>query len=274
MSDTQIDFDLSIWDSNRGKIRSKKGGWIIGRGIVNQGFEMMSDFVGKRSYMQVIVFNAIGRMPERRLADWLEAVYICLSWPDPRIWCNHIGALGGTLRTSAVGATAVGMMATDARAYGVKPLLEGLPFIQQALRDFEGGMSIPDIVARHCKRGKPQMMGYARPIAKGDERVPAMERVREELNFPVGKHLQLALDIHDYIYKAYSESININGYVSAFLSDQDYSAEDAYRVFCVLVSSGVTACYVDTYEKPAETFMPLRCDDVDYIGKEMRKVPG
>jgi citrate synthase len=37
--------------------------------------------------------------------------------------------------------------------------------------------------------------------------------------------------------------------------------------------SGVTACYVDAVERPAETFLPLRCDDIDYQGPPPRDVP-
>lgn len=265
----------NIWDLNRGRIRSRKGGWIVGRGVVNQGYEMMADFVGKLSYMQVVIFNATGKMPEKKLAQWFEAVFICLSWPDSRIWCNHIGALGGTVRASVVGATVAGVLATDARAYGVKPLLEGLTFIQTAKRDSDSGMTVEQIVTRECKRhrGKPQMMGYARPVVKGDERVPALEKVRVDLGFPIGEHLKLAIAISDYLNSEFDESINVNGYTSAFLSDHGFTPEEAYRIFSMLVASGVTACYVDTLERPAETFFPMRCDDIDYTGPASRCVP-
>ncbi|MCW8196360.1 hypothetical protein F6455_16320 [Proteobacteria bacterium 005FR1] len=275
MKDKKSAVSTSIWDHNRGVVRSNIGGWVIGKGVVNRGYEMMEDFVGKLSYMQVVIFNATGRMPERRLADFFEAVHICLSWPDPRIWCNNIGALGGTSRASALASTLAGTLATDARSYGIRPLLEGLAFIQDALRQYKEGMSVEDIVRKEAARhgGKPSMMGYARPIAKGDERVPALERVREEKGFPVGEHLALAFAINDHIAQVYSESINVNGYVSAFWSDQGYTPEEAYRIMAVGVSSGVTACYLDTRGKPAGTFLPMRCEDIDYQGVPPRELP-
>jgi len=278
MSDLKSDpiFSLTeLYDRNRGRVRSSNGGWKIGAGVICHGFDMMDDLVGKKSYMQVVILNATGRLPSKALANWFEAVYICLSWPDPRIWCNQIGALGGSVRCSALASTAAGVMAADARSYGVKPIIEGIEFIQGALFELNAGKKAEDIVQRHCDKhgGKPNMMGYARPIAKGDERVPALDRVRIEQGFEIGEHLALAMVIDSYLRKTFDETININGFVSAFLSDQNFTATDIYRIFSVVVASGVTACYVDTRDKPAETFLPLRCDDIDYQGHAPREVP-
>ncbi len=197
-----------------------------------------------------------------------------MSWPDPRIWCNHIGALGGTAKAPAPASTTAGVLATDARSYGVKPLIEGVEFIQCALHDLKNGKSVETIVEQECRKhgGKPNMMGYARPIAKGDERVPALERVRHHQNLALGDHLKLAMSIDRHLNSKFDESMNVNGYMSAFLSDQGFSSVEVYRVFAVLVASGVTACYVDTIGKPAETFLALRCDDIDYQGQAPREV--
>ncbi|MDP2805616.1 MAG: hypothetical protein Q8O24_06695 [Gallionellaceae bacterium] len=264
-----------LWDERRGKIQSKKGGWIIGKGVFNHGYSMMDDLVGKVSYMQVMVLNATGRLPERAVADWFDAIHICLSWPDPRIWCNQIGALGGTARTSVVAATSAGVLAADAKAYGIKPLIQGVNFIQTALLDFKRGTSVDEIIRNECAkhRGKPNIMGYARPLAKGDERIIAMWRVQKALGLPIGEHLQLAEQIEQSLLKNFDESMNINGYMTAFLSDLGYTADEVYRIFAVLVTSGVTACYVDTRDKAPDTFLPLRCADIEYTGKLARPVP-
>ena len=275
MSSNMNNHPYQFWDERRGKIQSKKGGWVIGKGIFNHGYSMMDDLVGKVSYMQVVVLNATGRLPERAVADWLDAVHICMSWPDPRIWCNQIGALGGAARTSVVAATTAGVLAADAKSYGSKTLIQGVRFIQAALLDFKRGLSADEIIRNECAkhRGKPNIMGYARPLAKGDERVVAMERVQQELGLPSGEHLQLARKIEQSLLKDFDESMNINGYMSAFLSDLGYTDEEVYRIFAVLVTSGVTACYVDTRDKAPDAFLPLRCADIEYAGKTARPVP-
>ncbi|WP_076420461.1 hypothetical protein [Colwellia sp. UCD-KL20] len=262
------------WEHYHGRIVSARGGWKIGEGVQCCGYDMMEDLVGKKSYMQVVILNATGRLPSKALADWIEAIHICLSWPDPRIWCNRIGALAGSARTTAVAASTLGVLAADSKSYGIKPLISGVGFIQYAHKEITKGISIDDFIINEVKKngGKPYLMGYIRPIAKGDERIPAMEKVTKDLNFTIGKHLSLAYKIEEHLNKKFDETMNVNGYVSAFLSDQGYSAEEVYRIFSSLVISGVTACYTDTRERVKGGFSPLKTSDVTYTGKAFRTV--
>lgn len=267
--------DTTLWDKNRNTIYSSKGGWVMGKGVYSHGYDMMEELVGHKTYMQVVILNATGRLVSRELADWVEAIHICLSWPDPRIWCNHIGALGGASRCSVTAASFAGVFASESKIYGSKTLIAGMQFIQKAFHDLKAGSSAELIVSEECKKhgGKPYVMGYARPIAKGDERIVAMERVTKDLGFETGEHMELAYEIEKILMRDYDEGMNINGYMSAFLSDQGFSATEIYKIFIGTVTSGVTACHVDTENKPADTFLPLRCDDVIYEGKEHRPVP-
>lgn len=266
---------IDYLELRRGKIISNTGGWFPGQGVFSHGFSMLEELVGEKSYFQILILNATGKLVDKPFADWVEAIYGCLSWPDPRIWCNQIGALGGTARTSVVAATAMGCLAADSRTYGVLPLIEGVDFIQQALQRHERGLTpaaiVAEVIAEH--RGKPYIVGYKRPIAKGDERLETMERIARRLGFVDGKHLTLAYAIEQVLLAQFDEGMNINGYMSAFLSDQGFSAQEVYRMFSMLVASGVTACYLDTYHRPPDTFLPLRCTDIDYQGSAARPVP-
>ena len=267
---------FTIWDKYRKVIRSYNGGWRIGEAVYCHGYSIMDELVGNISYMQMVILNITGRIPERRLADWFEARQICMSWPDPRIWCNHVGAQAGTMRTSAAAATTAGILASDSYAYGgPRTAISGTAFIQQALRDHRQGMSAEEIVDQVCRKngGKPRIMGYARPIAKGDERISAMERISQQLGFDVGPHLQLAYDIEKVLKEKFNEGMNMNGYTSAFLSDQGFNGYEVSCLSATLVASGVTACYIDTMKRPAETFNALRCEDIIYEGPPPRKLP-
>jgi citrate synthase len=259
------------WEKYHGRIVSNRGGWKIGSGVQNCGYDMMNDLVGTASYMQVVVLNATGRLPSKALADWIEAVHICLSWPDPRIWCNRIGALAGSSRTSGVAASCLGVLAAESTSYGIKPLINGVEFIEHA---YTQGTPVDDFITAETKKhgGKPNLMGYARPIAKGDERIPAMEKVTKKLGFSVGEHLSLAYKIERILHDRYDESMNINGYVSAFLADQNFSAIEVYRIFSAVVLSGVTACYADTADRLEGSFAPLKTSDVIYKGASLRSV--
>jgi citrate synthase len=169
----------------------------------------------------------------------------------------------------------MGCLASDSRTYGIYPIIEGTRFIQDALIQHKQGRTADDIVtaAMTSAKGKPYIMGYRRPIAKGDERLETMEKISAKLGLFEGEHLLLAYEIEKVLLREYDEGMNIIGYASAFLSDQGFNSQEVYHMFSMLVASGVTACYLDTYHQPPDTFLPLRCDDIDYQGAPARTVP-
>ncbi len=268
--------DTEFWDKRRGKIRSRKGGLIIGKGVFSHGYNMMEDLLGRVSYMQVVILNATGKLVERKLADWMEGRFICVSIPDPRIWCNHMGALCGTMRTSVIAATTAGILSSDSKAYGGNQTTAmGMRFIQNALIKYKAGMGVEEIIDLESKtfKGRPRIMGYVRPISIGDERVPYMEKITEDLGFKIGEHLELAYKIEQVLIEKYGEGMNLNGYGSAFLSDQGFTPKEVYRISSICVGSGVTACYLNEIENAQEAFLPMKCEDIDYRGKPLRDVP-
>ncbi len=275
MSAEDSTIDTCFWDTRRGIVRSRNGGWRVGAGVFCHGYNLMEELAGKVSYAQLLVLNATGRLPDRAFGDWLEAALICMSYPDPRIWCNQIGALAGSLRCSPIAATTAGIQASFSRIYGPGVLLEGGRFIRRALEQSESGLSVPEIVAKEAALpgGKPILIGYARPVAKGDERIAALERVAAQLGFERGEHLRLADRIDRYLQEHYDERMNFGGYAAAFFADQGYAPEEPEQILATLVASGVTACYIDTAGRPPESFLPMRCDDIDYQGKSPRPVP-
>jgi hypothetical protein len=265
---------IQALDNNRNVIRSSTGGWRVGQGVYSHGYSMLDELVGEKSYFQIMILNATGKLVERRLADWSEAMYGCLSWPDPRIWCNQIGALAGEAKTSVVVGTTAGIMAADSKMYGMYTILDGIEFIQSALDKYNNNQTPAEIINDNIKknRGKLNITGYVRPVAKGDERIEVMERVSKQLKFDDGPHIKLAYQIEDEIKSRFDEGMNINGYMSAFLSDQGFSANEVYQISSNSVMSGVTACYLDTVQKPNDSFLPLRCDDIEYLGHEKRNI--
>ncbi len=266
-----------FWDQRRGIIYARKGGWEIGKTVHCHGYSMMDDLMGGKSYFQVLVLNVTGRMPEPRLTQWIEARFMCVTWPDHRIWCNQIGSLAASLRTSPMAAVCGGILAADGRQYGPQTILSATDFLNKAMDDKQKGMPVEEIIERYPKRrsdGVPAIPGFNRPIASGDERISAMERVSKGLGFTPGKYLSLAYDISEVLMEKYNECMNIGAYVCGFMSDQGFSGEEHYRICATVVYSGVLACYVETYDDtPPESFFPLRCDDSIYIGKPPRQVP-
>lgn len=262
---------LDWLESRRNKIVSRNGGWRPGDGVFVHGHRLLDDLLETKSYFQILILNATGRLVDRNLADWIESIYSCMSWPDPRIWCNQIGAMCADTQASV----SAGTLAGDSKAYGQGTLKKCMEFILQARLRQEQGESARDITEAEIRknRGKPNITGFARPLAQGDERVAAMEKITASLGFSVGKHLQLAYDIESVLFQRFGESMNLAGYMSGFLADQAFTAQDVYAIYSASVMSGVTACYNEYADQAQNSFLPLRCDDIDYVGPDFRAVP-
>jgi len=269
--------NTSFWDRRRGVIRSHKGGrWQIGKGVTSHGYSMLDELVGHASFFQVLILHVIGRMPERRLAEWMEAIFISLSWPDPRMWPNQIGSLGGSVRSSPLAAICLGTLASDSRIYGPGTLENACRFIIKAMEWVTQDRTIEDYLNAQPRRPGGHIIapGYIRPFAKGDERVAVMECLAEKLGFETGAHLQLGHEIQEVLFTRCGESMNLAGYISAFLLDQAFSTEEVYRVCSLVVSGGVHACYSEAADREPESFLPMRCDDIEYCGVPERRITG
>lgn len=262
------------WEQRRGNIQSRKGGWNPGQGVTNHGYSMMDDFVGKLGFFQVLVLNVTGRLPEERFGKWLEATFICSSWPDARIWCNQLGALGGSHRVSPVASVCAGTLASDALIYGPGTAASIIPFYHAANAAVEAGASVGEFIESHAViKGKLFVPGFARPVATGDERVVAMQAYARELGYSIGHYESLIYDIHTYLFDHYQEALNMSGYIGAFMLDQGYNEDEIYRILSMSVNGGIHACYAEYRDQQPDTFLPLHCEDIDYSGAAERAVP-
>lgn len=275
MTSRQTATDTRYWDRLRGHIQSGAGGWRVGEAVYSHGYSLLGELVGELSWVELFALYATGRRQPRPLCRWLEAFFLCMSWPDPRIWCNQIGALGGSAGNGPVAATCAGILASDGVMYGPRTLIDATQFLRQALQARRSGTSIDALLeqARPGGKGKPRIVGFARPLASGDARVEALERVRRELALSRGEHLQLAFDVEARLLERYAEGMNVAGYVAGFLSDHGFAPQEIYRVSALCVAAGVLACQRDQEARPSGSFLPLRCDDVHYTGTAPREVP-
>jgi citrate synthase len=268
-------FAYRYWDALRGFVRSRAGGWKIGKGVTTYGYSLLDDIVGHATYFELLVLSVSGKMPEPRFAKWVEAIYSCLSFPDPRIWCNQVGALAGSMRTPSVAGITAGIQAADSTMYGPGTAYAISEFFSSAMEMYQQGMSIQAIVEGRSRRKgtQPILPGYGRPIATGDERVIAMNKVTENLGFEPGPFMKLGRDIDRYMLENYGESMNLATFTYIFLRDQQWEVEKIRQLTSLIVAAGVAACYSDTFDKPVDSFLPLRCEDIEYCGAAPRPVP-
>jgi hypothetical protein len=165
-----------------------------------------------------------------------------------------------------------GTLASDSRMYGPGSLPNCMNFIRQAATMRDKGCPWETIIQGLQKGsgGKPVIPGYARPIAKGDERVIAMRKVGKELGFQPGRFELLALELEVFLKENFDESMNIGGYTAAFLADQGISTKQMYQFTSTRVTAGIQACFSEAAEKTPGCFLPLKCEDISYHGPAIR----
>ena len=80
--------------------------------------------------------------------------------------------------------------------------------------------------------------------------------------------LFLDVDIEDFL-APYHEYINAGGYLSALLTDNGFGYPELHEMLMVTSTiAGLLACYSDKINKEPDSFYPLKCEDVDYVGVE------
>jgi citrate synthase len=263
------------WDKYRGNIYARKGGWEIGKGIMTHGYSLLDDIHGKCSMFQLMIMNVTGKLPEKRLADMLEGFFICMSWPDPRIWCNKMGVFSAQTKSFVTAAIAAGGLAGDSKIYGPGSGRTVGPFMRLAHQSIvEKKISVGEFIQLHgYRRGKLYAPGFARPLARGDERVPAMRELAERLGYQNGEYMEMANKIEAYLEEKEGESLNLAGYFAAFMMDQGFTDEQIMGVTAISVTGGVYAAYFEYVDQSPNTFLPLKVTDIEYIGPATREVP-
>lgn len=271
---TSPKIDTTFWDSRRNKITSSAGMWIGGRHVKVRNRDLFEELMGQKTYMQLLILNATGRMVNKNIADWIEVNFAGLSYPDARIWCNQIAAIAATSGTTIPAATIAGTLASDSRAYGPRTNVFSINFLKKAMEHKNKRRPLSEFIEAQPKlHGRPDISGFARPVDREDERTGPYRRLMAKFEIKEGKYLQLALEIDKYLYDNYGSGINSGGFASAFFADQGFTAEQTYNIKSLSVASGVLACAVDNQNAPANSFLPLRCDDIDYQGVKARELP-
>ncbi|MCU4675146.1 hypothetical protein N7931_05815 [Catenovulum sp. 2E275] len=263
-----------FWDKRNQTIHSNVGHWQGGKDVTIEGYSLIHELMGNVSYMQLHILNATGKLVDKNIADWIEVCFMGLSYPDSRIWCNQIASYSADTHSSVVAAAAASILAADSRGYGGSHARKvSMSFQKQAFNQFKSGFSFEKIIAQaKFKNGKPIIVGFARPIDREDERLKPFAQIQKALFIVEGEYLKFAKLLSKYLFTHYKLSINCGGYASAFLLDQGFSPEDGYKINSFSVISGAIACYRDQIPHSPNSFLPMKCSDIEYIGTPIRKV--
>lgn len=259
--------DLSRYEDD---ITTSMGAWFAGKRVVFRGKDLFSQ-LADQSWMRVLLYGITGKLFTDNQVRLFESIWvISTSYPDPRIWNNGVAAMAGTARSTSGLGICSAIATSEAEIYGAKPIISVIDFLIKAKQEIDAGVDLEEIVAK--SRDKQKIIpGYGRPIVDVDERIQPLKRRASELGFDKGEHFQLAFKVESILNKI-NPRIHMNA-AAAFAglsADQGLSSREHYYFMTLCFTAGMFPCMIDTFEKPAGTYLPLRCERINYEGAKPR----
>ncbi len=251
--------------------QSSVGGSIPGERVVFRGKDAFSEFKDW-SWIELLYFCVSCKQPSKESAKFINGLYcMCFNYPDPRIWCNRVAALAGTVSSTAHLAVCAGSSVTEAQIYGGPTGLRAMDFLFRLKQAISHGLTLSEVVKKEIRTNKA-IFGYGRPVVPIDERVKPAIDLLTELKLHKREYILLALEVENYLINSkYKLYLNIAGVFAAFCADEGLKREDIYYLTTVSFSIGMLACYLDASDKPEGSFFPLRCDRICYEGVDTRQ---
>jgi hypothetical protein len=255
---------------NEDRLVTKMGGWFPGERVVMRGQDLHVDLVGKMDWMELLTYAITGRRFTPAQMKVLNAVWTVISFPEPRVWCNRVTALGGTARSTGALSIAAGIATADASIYGQRPIIRAMDFLLRTQRALEQGSELQEWLKLEIKKYH-LIYGYGRPVATKDERIPHLMRVAREVGLDQGRYVVLVFEIERLLMKDKKNlRMNIGGLYGAFAADFGFSSQEwgLFTVACFL--AGMPPCFSEADTKPEGSFFPLRCKRIAYDGAPRR----
>ena len=265
--------ESTVWEQQRGRIRTRKGGWHIGEGVKAGNYSLLEQLLHENTPNDVLFLHVHGYLPDPAISRFIDGVVTCMSYPDARIWCNQIAALAGTSGCHPIVGIGAALMASDSSLYGPGTTEASCAFIAEGRAALAAGQSAADFLAERRRQRRPQTPGYARPIAQGDDRVAEIRTLAARLGLTEGEHVRAGDAIGAAIGGNDGSAMNFMGIVSAFWLDLGLLPRNGELLFSMCIGAGAAACFEEADQAPRGTFLPLRCDDIEYTGVAPREWP-
>jgi hypothetical protein len=254
-----------------GTLRTRVGGAFPGSHAVFRGHDLHRD-LQQLGWVDLYAFGVTGRKLTPAQSEMLQALWVCTSYPDARIWNNRVAALAANARSSTNLAMIAGVAVSEAMVYGGNAALRSMYFLQQAVRRVAAGEVLEDIVWAESRESK--IYGYGRPISSVDERLAVIMALAEKLGMHKGPHVSLAFEVERILLTRYPNLLmNFGGLQAAMVSDMGLSVREYQMLRVPHFLGGMVPCVAEAAEKDEGTLFPTPCSAVAYNGAAPRAWP-
>lgn len=254
---------------NEDRIITRMGKGFLSERAVYRGKDLHHD-LKDLPWQQLWVLGITGKVFEPNQAKVINFIWNSTSYPDKSIWPNNISALAGTARSTPSLGLSIGMCASEATIYGMNSFVRGLEFFYKASKLIEQGQQLEDIIDNEMTINK-FVYGYGRPLASVDERVPHLIQYARDNGMGEGVHLKLALETFKILNAKKGLCMNVAALYCALGADLGFSKEEFQLFMTPVFFAGMPPCYIEAFENPVGTFLPVRCDRIAYEGEIGKK---
>ncbi|MDH5232279.1 MAG: hypothetical protein OEZ58_08450 [Gammaproteobacteria bacterium] len=250
-------------------LETKMGKWFAGDKVIFRGKNLHQE-LGDKTWFELFLFSVTGRVYSETQVRLLNAIWVCTSYPDPRLWNNRITALAATTRSTPPLAIAASLAASEATIYGHGPNVRSLHFLLNAKRQLTKGQNIQMLIKSEFKQHRA-IYGFGRPLHGSDERVPYLMQKLQQSKALDGSYVQLALEVERELKTGrWRLQLNAAGLAAAIVADMGFSVREYHLFMIPSFLAGMPPCFIEAEEKPEGSFFPFRVDRINYKGPEKR----
>ncbi len=247
---------------------TRMGKGFLGERVVYRGKDLHHQLKDSQ-WLELFVYGITGREFTENELKLLNFIWVSTSYPDKAIWPNHITALAASSRSTASLALSIGITVCEASIFGGKPFKIGFDFFLRIATAMQNGVSFEYFIENEIIQHKV-IYGYGRPLASSDERIPHVINFARSLNLGNGTHLNIALELAQYLKKSKGLSMNVAAIYCALCADLGFTAEQFHLFMTPAFSAGMPPCFIEAKENPEGSFLPIRCDRISYTGISKR----
>lgn len=250
------------------KVKTSMGRSFLSERVVFRGKDLHFE-LGDKSWVELYSYGITGKIFSEEQVKLLNFIWVSTSYPDKSIWPNHITALAGSARTSPHLAMAAGVASCDASIFGGKPFKVALDFFVRLKKHVDSGLELATFVKTEIEL-HGVIFGYGRPLASTDERVPHLIHFVKKLGLDNLAHFELALSVANLLKEEKQINMNVAALYAALGADLGFTAKQFHIFMTLCFVAGMPPCYIDANNGVEGTFLPVRCDRVNYTGKPKR----
>lgn len=249
-------------------LKTFAGKAFVGSRAVFMGYDLHKD-LRSIDWVDLYLLSITGKRFSENEIKLVQAIWVCTSYPDARLWNNRVAGLAGSARSTPALGLASACAVSEATVYGAHPCTRIADFLQKTQQKVSQGMCLASIIDAELKQRR--IFGYGRPINNTDERLSWLSEIASKLNLSSGLHYNLAFEIEKILVtKNPVLKMNYAAIICGLFLDIGLTVQQIKLAIYPMLLAGMTPCYTEAAQNAENSLFKLDCTDIEYRGVPKR----